>query len=260
MEVVYTASRNLYPYLPSAYMSLLAHNPNARVWLFVEDDKLPYDLPANCQVVNVSRQKIFGADCVNKRTTFTYMALIRCAYALLFAGKPNKFGIRALPKLDKILQLDVDTIVCENLQVLWDVDMTGKWYFAVNEINSDYKPFDSKKVYYNAGVVLFNLEQMRKDKVSEEGIEYLNKTPCPYIDQDWLNASLDKYGYDLCLNMGTRYNETLFTGQSLNPAIVHYAGEKYWYQNFEEVYRGAYIERYAKYFQIDACRKAGIKC
>jgi len=56
MEVVYSASRNLYPYLPAAYMSVIEHNPDARVWLLIEDEKLPYDVPANVETVDVSGQ------------------------------------------------------------------------------------------------------------------------------------------------------------------------------------------------------------
>ena len=41
MIVVYAASRNLYPVLPMAYMSLLKHNPDARVICLIEDDELP---------------------------------------------------------------------------------------------------------------------------------------------------------------------------------------------------------------------------
>lgn len=253
MDVIYTASRNLYPYLPGVYRSLLDHNPKARVWLFIEDDQLPYETPKQVRVVNVSGQKFFGPKCPNIKTNFTYLAMIRATYALLFTGKANNYGIPKLPKLDKILQLDVDTIVCENLKPLWDVDMTGKWMFAVKEANSDWKPFGGK-IYYNAGVVLFNLEQMREDNVCYELIEYLNTRKALYIDQDAINYALHLHGYDKCLNMGSRYNETLFTGQSLSPAIVHYAGEKKWYENFEEVYRGAYIEKYSKYFELDACR------
>ena len=43
MQVAFAASRNLYPYLGPCYVSLLEHNPDAKVWFFIEDDRLPYE-------------------------------------------------------------------------------------------------------------------------------------------------------------------------------------------------------------------------
>ena len=58
IEVVYTASRNLYPYLMASVRSLLDYNPDARVWMLIEDDRLPYDVPWNVEVVNVGSSAV----------------------------------------------------------------------------------------------------------------------------------------------------------------------------------------------------------
>ena len=49
MQVVISASRNLYPYIPGVIHSTLKHNPDARIWCLLEDDEVPYALPEACE-------------------------------------------------------------------------------------------------------------------------------------------------------------------------------------------------------------------
>lgn len=261
MQVVFTASRNLYPYITGAIYSLLHYNPNTKVWLFLEDDDVPYKLPEQCEVVNVSGQKFWGDECPNINTPYTYLSLMRATYALLFTGRENRWGIRKLPKLDKILQLDVDVVVRGDLRPLWDADMTGKWFFMADEVLTDYRPLGPEPHYFNCGVCVFNLEQMRADGIDREEIEWLNTVKIRCIDQDCHNAMLKKYGYDKCLIMAARYNSCFATGSGgpNRDIVVHACGEKWWYRDFDRVYRGAEFEKWSKYYEEEACRIAGIK-
>jgi len=247
MIVVYAASRNLYPWLPMAYMSLLKHNPEAAVVCLIEDDELPYEVPWNVGTVNVSGQEWFGEDCPNIRTSFTYLSLMRVCYTKLFPG------------YDKVIQLDVDTCVTDTLEPIWRIDFSGGEYFAATpEYLSHWKPYG--KDYRNVGVCVFNLKQMREDGVDDELIRFLNTNKVPYIDQDalnWLNA---EKGGDKALTLGVRYNECFVTGETLRPAVVHAAGCRNWFVNLDEQYRGSYWKPYEKYCQVEACRAAGIHC
>ena len=247
MIVVYAASRKLYPVLPMAYMSLLKHNPEAAVVCLIEDDELPYEVPWNVGTVNVSGQEWFGEDCVNIKTSFTYLSLMRVCYTKLFPG------------YDRVLQLDVDTIVNDNLMPIWKIDMDGKYFAAVPEHLSHWKPYG--KDYRNVGVCLFNLKQMRADGVDDELIRFLNTNKVPYIDQDalnWLNA---EKGGDKALTLGVRYNECFVTGETLRPAVVHAAGCRNWFSNLDEQYRGGYWKPYEQYCEEPKrkCREAGIR-
>ena len=160
MIVVYAASRNLYPVLPMAYMSLLKHNPEAAVVCLIEDDELPYEVPGNVRCVNVSEQPWFDFACPNIKTNFTYLSLLRVCYTKL------------LPGVDRVLQLDVDTCICDSLMPIWKIDMEGKYFAAVPEHLSQWKPYGSKNKYYNAGVCLFNLKAMREDGADDMLIEF----------------------------------------------------------------------------------------
>ena len=64
------------------------------------------------------------------------MVLLRAAYTKLF------------PNLDKILNLDIDTLVNENISELWDLDLTDYYLAAVEEVDLTVQ----KGSYVNMGV------------------------------------------------------------------------------------------------------------
>lgn len=250
MQVIYTASRNLYPYIFASLTSLLDYNPNAKVWMFVEDDELEYELPRNVELVNVSGQKFFRPDkCVNWRTAFTVFGLMRVTYAKLFTGEPNEYGIRTLPKLDRIIQLDVDTIVQDTLQPIWEVDLDGKWGAAVPDIPSSMRPWGKGNKYFNAGVMVFNLKQIRADGADDLAIEMVNNRKMEWIDEmAWNKLNNNNYNRKFA-DLDYRYNQTSAVQQTLEPAVVHYAGYKQWWQDFEKLPRPYYMMKYAHCFQ-----------
>ena len=209
MIVVYAATRNLYPYLKVTISSLLAFHKDARVIVLAEDD----DIGLPVEVINVSSQNYYRADGINSDSIFTYMAAMRLLYVDL------------LPNIDRVIQLDVDTIVCDSILPLWEMDLTGKWFAACREWNGRYRPFGTDK-YYNVGVAVFNLKQMREDGKVPEMVDWLNTHRAWTLEQDVLNL----YGVDKIVDIPPRYNENQFTDLSNNPAIVHYAGYPKWFE------------------------------
>lgn len=222
---VYSGTRNLYPDMVTAAKSLLHHDGADKVFFLIEDDQFPEYLPPIIETLNVSSQGFFPRNSANFRSSFTYMALLRVCYTKLF------------PELDRILQLDVDTVVVDRLDEIWAQNMDGKWFAAVEECLSTYKPFG--RLYYNIGVALFNLAQIRADQVDERCIEFLNTAQVPYIDQDAWN----RFGIGRDVRLPVRYNESFVTGFTDEPAIVHFAGYKQWQTN-PKVARREYLKRY----------------
>jgi lipopolysaccharide biosynthesis glycosyltransferase len=225
--VVYAGTRNLYQVMLPSIRSLTKNTKVDRIVLLIEDDEFPYQLPANCEVMNVSGQQFFSKDSPNWRQQFSWMTLMRATYTKLF------------PEEEKILQLDVDTIVCEDLSPLWDIDLSGFYMAAVNEYTSRTRPFGPGK-YYNIGVCLFNLAEIRKDGIDDQAIEFLKRQRTEFVDQDAWNKFCAGKIYEL----DVRYNETRYTGLTDNPAIVHFAGTRGgWYSN-RNVFRAEYVDPY----------------
>ena len=234
---VYSGTRNLYPDMVTAAKTLVKHSSVEKIYFLIEDDKFPEKLPDMIETVNVSGQQYFPKRCANFRTPFSYMSLLRVCYT------------KILPKnVEKILQLDVDTIVADDIDELWDVDLEGKWFAAVLEDKSTYKPFGP--VYYNIGVAMFNLAQIREDFADDLMIYTLNTRKLPYIDQDVWN--MHRYGKDV--QIPGRFNESSVTHISEHPAIVHYAGVKGWQKNEEGMDRREYLTEARKLKWEDVLR------
>lgn len=226
MNIVYALTNNYYERLLPSVRSLLEHNKDVRLFIVCEDDEFPMDLPCDVVTINVKDQTTFLPTSVNYRNIFTYINLLKVCYP-------------SLMHINKVIHLDVDTIITDSLEPMWKTDIKGKWFAAVPEERGHYKPFGDK--YYNMGVALINLLQMRKDKIEPVLVEYLNTVSQPWADQDAWN----KYGIeqDKIVPLDIRYNENQMTGMTDNPAIVHYCAIYDWYTN-HYMERREYLEKY----------------
>ncbi len=223
MNIVYAMTRNIYHKILPSLRSLAEQEPDAKVYILAEDNDLPFETPVPVTVINVSGQKYFPEDGPNYHNMFSYINLLKVCYPELM-------------KVAKVIHLDIDTIICGSIKGLWETDVKGKLAAAVQEYQGTYRPFGD--VYYNMGVALINLAQMRKEKISGEMIEYLNTIQQPWADQDAWNLYADRI-----VPLDVRYNESPKTGKTDNPAIVHYCSIGDWYEN-------PYTDRYeylAKY-------------
>ena len=226
MNIVYALTRNVYHYILPSMRSLAEHDPKAKVFVLAEDDKLPFALPIEATVINVSKQEWFPKSGVNYYNAFSYINLLKVCYPLILPVK-------------KVIHLDADTIVCKSLEDMWKTDVKGKWVAACREDRSNYKPFGS--VYYNMGVAMINCEQMRKDKIIPKMVEYLNTVKQPWADQDAWN----KYGLeqDKFVTLDVKWNECFATGFTDDPAIVHYCGIHDWWTK-RRMFRREYLQKY----------------
>lgn len=225
MIVLYGATRNLYPYLEGTIRSLLDHNKVEKIYIFAEDDEMPFDIPCEHEVMDVSGQTYFPPDGPNMKSIFTYMAMMRiCAPELITD--------------DKVIWLDVDTIVCDSLQPLWDIDMKDKWIAWCPEECNTYRPFGN--MYYNIGVCVMNLDQMRKDNVTQTAVAELNRQRYWCTDQCVMNLITPD---EKMVAIPVRFNESFCCGYTYEPAIVHYAGKPDWYKN-RDMFRVEYLDKY----------------
>lgn len=225
MNVVYALTRNYYHKLIPSMTSLVKFNPQARIFILAEDDTVP-DLPVQCNVINISSQKYFSPDDINYNNWFTYINLLKVCYPSI------------LP-VDKVIHLDVDTIICGSLIPLWETGVDGKWFAACPEYNGTWKPFGP--LYYNMGVALINLEQMRADGCERELVTYLKGGKQPWADQDaWNKLALER---NKAVAFDLRFNENRMTGFTKNPIIVHYCSHSDWYEN-KNTPRREYLEPY----------------
>lgn len=202
--VVYAGTDNLLPIMRVALTSLLVNNAIDRVYLLIERDSFPYGLPGNVRVINVSKQQYFPENGVNYNSRWSYMTLIRTALT------------KILPDEKRVLWLDCDTIVNADITELFEVDMGGNYFAAVREPGRSI----NGKNYFNAGVLLMNLDKIKADGLDDRLIDTLNHKPFVFPDQDAINQLAE--GRIMALD--GRYNVSRFTEPSDVKKIYHFAG------------------------------------
>lgn len=138
-----------------------------------------------------------------------------------------------LPSLDRIIYLDVDTLVLSDLTELWRTDLEGKFIGVVKDalinLNVAQKIVSERKSYFNSGMLLMDLNLFREYDICSDLIDFAIDVAeyCEYGDQDILNYYfIDGYKLlDIKWNCGREFLED----REKEVGIVHFYGlEKPW--------------------------------
>lgn len=213
---VFCGTRNVYDCIETAAKSLEYHTHMDRIYFLIEDDEFPTPLPDNVICMNVSNQKFFPKYGRNFQNAWTYMCLMRAAFA------------KVLTNEHKILSLDCDVVVNEDISELWDIDISDYFFAGVPEKNRSKNGNDLP--YANFGVIMMNLDKIRQTKIDDSIIISLNRDHWGCPEQDAFNHFCRGHIYPL----DVMYNVTRMisiTGNSEVEKISHYAGIKY-YKHF----------------------------
>ena len=210
--IALACTKNYYKYLWTWLYAYTRKNNYRKIYLFIEDDEL--NLPfINIKYINMNKIP-FNPNGVNYNTGYTIASLVRL-YLTDFI------------KEDTVLWLDMDLIVKENLDDLWKIDLSN--YYCAGVIDQGAKTNlmtpninINKNNYVNSGVLLFNLNKIRKDKKDKELHKYLDENKLYYPDQDTINVIFKNN----ILFLGNEYNSSIFTGEANNFKIYHWAGAK----------------------------------
>lgn len=148
--------------------------------------------------------------------------------------------------IEKVLYLDADTVVTDDLSDLFSLDMTGKAIAGtLDSLSLSKEPYircgyDSRKLYVCSGVLLMNTTYWRKHRLTDKIIDWarLNPDRIKFADQDAINyiCQDDKIVLPLRYNVVNYFfSEKDYIRSSYikqlkeciqHPAIIHYAG---WY-------------------------------
>ena len=205
--------------------SLLIHSNVDKIYFLIEDDEFPYPLPQEVECINVNNQQWFKSNCINMKNRCSYMVLLRVVFCQIF------------PHLDRILTIDNDTIVRENISELWDLNLNDYYIAGCTEFQKSKPNF----TYINMGVAMINLGKWRKDKLDEKLVKDLHTYYFEETEQTAINIACQ--GHILVLD--SMYNRNNYTNLHLGKEkILHYAAVKGW-QEFPLVkkYREVPIER-----------------
>ena len=148
-----------------------------------------------------------------------------------------------LADLDRVLYLDADTLVVSDLGPLWSVALDDAYLGAVSNV---FEPgmaphaaaigISDTTQYFNSGVLLLNLDLMRRDDCSNAIVRCARQEALVWPDQDALNLVLGQR----CVLLHPRWNcmNTLFLGRDgadvfgaervaeavREPGVIHFEG------------------------------------
>lgn len=161
----------------------------------------------------------------------------------------------------RVMWLDVDMVVLKSLYDFYYQDFDEKSLIVCKSINKNPQALLDKlqcppgTIYFNAGMILFNLEKVRRYKLVDYRNYYeKNKERITWLDQDILNGmyALDTKIVDYKKYNLQFFNETIWSENDLKQiegetVILHYIGNikpwsegytnscaKYWYQYAKE--------------------------
>lgn len=189
MIIGMSCTRNWYQYLLTNLFAILSNNKVNKIYLFIEDDYIPeLDLlknKFNVEFVVKNIDKIFNKyikeDCPNISKRYS-----RCTLTRLFFSKE-------IPE-SKVIYIDVDALVISEISELWNIDIEDCYVSGTPDSGMArdgvvyLKFIDSNIPYINAGVLLMNLDLIRKDKIDDRWLDMINTQRLMYHDQDTINS------------------------------------------------------------------------
>lgn len=175
-----------------------------------------------------------------------------------------------LPRdLHRILYLDANLLCINDLTPLYNLDLNGYMYASAIHTNLTNATDVINKIrlqnfdadgYYNSGVLLMNLDEIRRRVHPDEIFSYIREHVLLLPDQDVLNALYGKYVLtvpDELYNFDARnlrIYETISMGECTldwvmkNTVLLHYCGrQKPWLENTNH---GKFTALYKNYFHM----------
>ena len=129
-------------------------------------------------VTDIYNKEFMGSK--NETAYCTPYTLLRLLSDLVFENIEN---------IKKLLYLDIDIMVGGDIAKLYDIDIEGYEYAAVKE---KYGCWMIRPDYINAGMLLFNMKEIRKTKLLEKSRILIRKRKLLFADQDAIFWSTTK--------------------------------------------------------------------
>lgn len=227
MDICYATNESFAPYMAVSITSLLENNSSCNVVVHILHSDLSKAAKARLQMfesryknakiqfhkIDDSRFEKFGLtiEHITKETYFRYMIA------------------EVLPNIDRVLYLDGDTIVNGDISELFDTDLTNCYCAGVSDIYIESvgykKTLGIDGLYINAGVILFNLDEMRRTNIAEKLFKLTAENNFKYQDQDTINVTFNGKIKELdCVYNFKRDHQKTFPQKTSSAKIVHYVG------------------------------------
>lgn len=252
IHIVFGVDKNFVYPMGLAMTSILQHNQNVVFHVFIDDfpppeDEMPlretierYGAVCRLYVVDTTLFQAFPTTSMWSAATYFRFCVT------LFHGC-----------LSRVLYLDGDTFCRGSLQDLFFIDLGGNAIGAVEAVflSLEERQMNERRMqsiglpirqYFNAGVLLIDIDRWHDLSVTETAFEALRKNPERWqgaLDQDLLNMLFQGRVLWLDSKYNTMRSDIRHTER--DSVIVHYAGAKpwwAWYINSRSIYDAEYSQ------------------
>ncbi|MDR1595698.1 MAG: hypothetical protein LBR91_02100 [Puniceicoccales bacterium] len=132
----------------------------------------------------------------------------------------------------KIVYLDADTIVCEDIANLFNIDLRGKAIGSVmdsclvGELHAKRTEHATEtEKHFNSEIMLMDVGSIRKKKYEKQFIEIVGEGEKMSHDQDAINTAMQRDGYGDVLHIDSGWNCSPGNkGNHSSAKIIHYRG------------------------------------
>ena len=233
MNIFFAVNNGYVKYLLVALTSILENNKNEKIYFYVISSDITDDNKNRIELLKKAYSNFEIKYIVPDVSLFNNLKLnieyitVETYFRYIIAD--------LVPNIDKCLYLDADLVVNSELKSLYDINLNDNYCAGVEDIfinKIGYKKeigFNNSDLYINAGVLLMNLEKIRKDGMVEK-LFLVNqewKEKIQFQDQDIINITFKSR----ILNLNSIYN---FTGTNVrreknkrkDAVIIHYTGNR----------------------------------
>ncbi len=230
MNIVFSVDNNFVQQLSVTIASILLNSKKDDKFMFYVLDGGIFDINKK-EIEKLNSIKTFNI----KYLKINPKAFEKCPiFAHFSKATYYRFKLPSLINSDKVLYMDCDILVQKSLSELYNTSLDDNYAIAVEDITVKNK-FRLKKnlnvkKYFNAGIMLLNLEKMRKDNIENKCFDFVEKYPekITWVDQCVLNAVFKEQ----VKFTNEKYNLIYIRGlkdYKKDAVIVHFAGgDKPW--------------------------------
>ena len=227
VNICYATNESFAPYMAVSITSLLENNASCNVVVHI--------LHSDLSEATKARLSAFENRYKNAKIIFHKIDDLRFEKFWLTIEHITKetyfryMIAEVLPNIDCVLYLDGDTIVNGDISELFDTDLTNYYCAGVSDIYIESvgykKTLGIDGLYINAGVILFNLDEMRKTDIAEKLFKLTAENNFKYQDQDAINVVFNGKIKELdCIYNFKRAHQKAFPEKTPSAKIVHSVG------------------------------------
>ena len=233
MNIVYSSDNNYLQHLCVSMVSLLENNTDA--------DELNIFIISN----NISIESQSKVNCVAQRfgrsvtwidfEPFQRQLILNMEWEISLSSYARLFLADMLPEwCTKVIYIDCDTVVCDSLREMYEIDMTNYAVAGVADLILDtFKTrvgLTVRQTYINAGILVINLSEWRQKNMTGAFLDFIESYhgSVPHHDQGTINGTLQ----NSCKLIHPKYNVmTPFYTQKYNRLLKFYHLNDYYPQD-----------------------------